>query len=108
MRPEQSNNNKNCFSGNRTLTWPPETVWVWYWAFYAGGRDIDVGRGGTRTGTQGCFARFRCRFVEISIFVKVWTEFIYDILFVGAVLWVWSTSRISRELEALEAGGEEG
>ena len=95
--------NEKHVSDDRTRTWPSETVRIWYRALHA--------RRGRRRVTEIRFGRLTNRFMGINIiFYKVCRkEFICDILVVGAVLLVWNDIfGISRELEVLKAGGEEG
>ena len=70
----------------RRRTWPSETVWIWY-------RALDARRRGRRRVTESGGINI--------IFYKVCRmEFICHVLGIFV--------RISRELEVLEAGGEEG
>lgn len=92
-------------------TWPPETIRIRYWAFYSVRGDGGIRGQYARGGTEGRVAATRFfRFVEIIIFLltKVRKEFIYGIVVGGAALLVRNILGVSRELEALETGGEEG
>lgn len=106
MLENDEDEKKKAGSDDRTHTWPPETVRIWYGAFRAGGGDWGVRRGGTRLQADRRSGRLGCRVLGINILNKVWTEIIYDTVVVGAggICSVGSGG----ELEGLQACVEEG